>query len=67
MMDIKELKKYTRHLRAFTAQEVDCLELMTDDELDLYEHELMFDSGNLSEWDHVRALITLKSKTNNSH
>jgi hypothetical protein len=61
-MDVKEFKKYTNNLDAYTAGEVDEFEPMTDEELDEYQRELEFDTGNLSDWDHIRAIITLKKR-----
>lgn len=61
-MDINEFKKYTIDLSQFTAADVDEFTLMRSDELDEYQTELERDSGNLSDWDHLRAFITLKAK-----
>lgn len=59
-MELKEFKNYTKNLDAYTAQEVEEMEPMTNEELESYQRELEYDGGNLSNWDHVRALITLK-------
>lgn len=59
-MDIKELKKYTNNLHLYTAEDVYSLKAMTDDELEDYQREVEYDSGNLSNFDHIRAIITFK-------
>lgn len=61
-LTIDEFKKYVIDLNRFTAAEVDEFTLMRSDELDEYQTELERDSGNLSDWDHLRAFITLKAK-----
>lgn len=40
---------------------------MTGEELDTYQNELEIDSGNVSNWDHLRALITLKKMLTDRH
>lgn len=60
-MEIKEFKKYTNNLNEFSADEVDEFEFMRIDELESYQDELERDTGNLSNWDHIRAFITLKA------
>jgi hypothetical protein len=59
-MDANEFKKYTKNLNAYTLQDVEDLKIMTENELESYQYELENESGNLSEWDHLRALFTLK-------
>ena len=61
-MEIKEFKKLAINLDNFTAKEVDEFELMDIEELEEYQNELERDSGNYSNWDHIRALFTMKSK-----
>ncbi|MCM3366028.1 hypothetical protein HKK70_08690 [Bacillus safensis] len=63
-MDPKHFKKLTSNLSAFTAQEIDDFNYMTSDELNSYQRELENDTGNLSDWDHLRAFYTLKSIIN---
>lgn len=60
-MDLKQFKNLTSNLSAFTAQEIDDFNYMTSDELNSYQRELENDTGNLSDWDHLRAFYTLKS------
>lgn len=60
-MDLKHFKKLTSNLSAFTAAEIDEFNYMTSDELNSYQRELENDTGNLSDWDHLRAFYTLKS------
>ncbi|MGA4713033.1 hypothetical protein [Bacillus safensis] len=60
-MDLKHFKKLTSNLSAFTAEEIDDFKYMTSDELNSYQRELENDTGNLSDWDHLRAFYTLKS------
>ncbi|MBU8573638.1 hypothetical protein [Bacillus pumilus] len=60
-MDLKIFKKLTSNLSAFTAAEIDEFNYMTSDELNSYQRELENDTGNLSDWDHLRAFYTLKS------
>ncbi|MEH7603687.1 hypothetical protein [Bacillus safensis] len=60
-MDLKHFKKLTSNLSAFTAEEIDDFKYMTSDELNSYQRELEIDTGNLSDWDHLRAFYTLKS------
>lgn len=61
-MDIKEFKKYTNNLDQYSADEVDSFEVMNDIELEEYQREVEFDTGNLSDYDHIRAIITFKKK-----
>jgi hypothetical protein len=61
-MEFKEFKNYTKNTHAYTASEVEELEPMTDIELEQYQYELDEETGNLSNWDHIRAIITLKKK-----
>ena len=61
-MEIKEFKKLALGLDNFTAKEVDEFELMNIEELEAYQNELERDSGNFSDWDHIRALFTMKSR-----
>jgi hypothetical protein len=61
-MEINEFKKYTNNIDAFHPSEIEFFRFMSDDELKEYQHELEYDTGNLSNWDHVRALFTLKHK-----
>lgn len=61
-MDIQELKKYTNNLEKYSAADVDSLEFMTDEELEDYQREVEHDSGNVSNFDHIRAIITYKEK-----
>ncbi|MDM5298200.1 hypothetical protein QUF51_08505 [Bacillus pumilus] len=60
-MDLKQFKKLTSNLCAFTAAEIDEFNYMTSDELNSYQRELENDTGNLSDWDHLKAFYTLKS------
>ncbi|MEW3992194.1 hypothetical protein [Bacillus altitudinis] len=60
-MDLKQFKSLTSNLSAFTAEEIDDLSYMTNEELNSYQRELEDDTGNLSGWDHLRAFYTLKS------
>ncbi len=64
-MELKEFKNYTKNLDAYTAKEVEEMEPMTKEELESYQHELEYDGGNLSNWDHLRVLITLKRQVLN--
>lgn len=59
-MDLKIFKKLTSNLSAFTAAEIDEFNYMTSDELNSYQRELENNTGNLSDWDHLRAFYTLK-------
>lgn len=61
-MDISLLKKYTKNLCAYTAEEVDELEFMTDDELEAYQNDIEKDTGNHSDYDSIRAIITLRHR-----
>ncbi|MFC8686028.1 hypothetical protein [Brevibacillus porteri] len=61
-MTIDEFKKYAIDLKRFNVAEVEELILMQPDELDQYQTELERDTGNLSNWDHFRAFITMKAK-----
>lgn len=61
-MTIDEFKKYAIDINHFSAADVDEFTLMRSDELDEYQTELERDTGNLSDWDHLRAFFTLKSK-----
>jgi hypothetical protein len=62
-MDINEFKKYTKELSLYSGSEIDNFEFMTEEELGEYQNELeVFDGGNLSTWEHIRALFTLKKK-----
>lgn len=61
-MDIKEFKKYTNNLDQYSADEVDSFEVMNDKELEEYQREVEFDTGNYSDYDHIRAIITFKKK-----
>lgn len=63
-MEINKFMKLTGNPDAYNAREVAKLELMTEDELSDYQYELEMDSGNLSDWDHIRAVITFKDKIN---
>lgn len=46
----------------FTVEEADAFELMNEDELTDYQNNLEKDAGELSEWDHLRAFLTMKEK-----
>jgi endonuclease I len=59
-MEISEFKKYTKNLDAYTLREVDEFKIMTEQEFESYQNELENDTGNLSEWEHIRAIFTLK-------
>lgn len=59
-MDISEFKKYTTNLNAYTLSDVDELTVMTEKEFEHYQYEFDHDTGNLSDWDHLRASVTLK-------
>jgi hypothetical protein len=59
-MEIKEFEKYARNLGEFSAADVKDFTTMTNAELDEYQDELEQDTGNLSDWDHIRAFITMK-------
>jgi hypothetical protein len=61
-MELKEFKQYTKNLHAYSAEEVEELQPMTPIELEQYQHEVERDTGNLSDWDHVRAIITFKKR-----
>jgi len=61
-MDIKELKLYTKKLDSYTSSEIDELELMSDKELDEFQYEIECGTDNTSDWDRVRAILTLRSK-----
>ncbi|MGD6876892.1 hypothetical protein [Bacillus infantis] len=63
-MELKQFKKLTSNLAAFTAEEIDDFTWMTSEELNRYQRELESESGNLSNWDHLRAFYTLKSIIN---
>lgn len=66
-MELEEFKRYINNLDQYTAAEVDSFELMTGEELNAYQHELEIDSGNLSDWDHLRAIITLRKMVVDCH
>lgn len=59
-MQIEEFKLYTSNLDAYTPSEILELEVMTKEELDEYQRLLEIDSGTLSEWEHIRAVITFR-------
>ncbi len=61
-MEIKDFKKYTNNLSAFTADDVEGFELMSDRELQEYQIVLEDDPDELSQWDHIRAFYTMKDK-----
>lgn len=61
-MNLEKFMKFTGNPDAYSAADVARLELMTEDELSDYQHEIETDSGNLSDWDHIRALMTFKDK-----
>ncbi len=61
-MEIKDFKKYTNNLSAFTADDVEGFELMSDKEIEEYQVLLEEDTGELSDWDHIRAFYTMKDK-----
>lgn len=61
-LDINEFEKYTKNLDAYSISEVKELTVMTEDEFEQYQYELDHATGNLSDWDNVRAIITLKSQ-----
>lgn len=46
----------------FTVEEAKEFELMNGDELLDYQTNLEKDAGALSEWDHLRAFLTMKEK-----
>lgn len=60
-MELKEFKEYTTNLHEHSADQVDDFEFMSNDELESYQDELERDTGNLSDWDHIRAFITMKA------
>jgi len=66
-MEISEFKKYSKNLDAYTAREVEELTPMTVEELDTYQYELDHDTGNLSTWDNIRAIVTLKKQVVEQH
>lgn len=59
-MEINEFINYTENLDQYTVDEMTKLQPMTDQELKDYQSEIEYDSGNLSDWDHIRAIITFK-------
>lgn len=61
-MELHEFKKYARNLNEFSVDEMQDLELMSDEELDWYQDELERGTGNLSDYHHLRVLFTLRSK-----
>jgi hypothetical protein len=61
-MEISEFKKYTKNLDAYSASEIEELSSMTVDELEKYQYDLDYDTGNLSTWDNIRAVVTLKKQ-----
>lgn len=61
-MDMNKFKLYTKNLDAYTVRDVGELEFMTDAELDEFQHELEEDSGNISNWDLCRMVITMRKK-----
>lgn len=61
-MDIAELEKYSINIDAFQPMEIKDFEFMSDEELYNYQTELEHDTGNLSDWDHIRAFFTMKKK-----
>lgn len=63
-MELKQFKKLTSNLSAFTVQDIDEFVFMSSNELNKYQRELENDAGNLSDWDHLRAFYTLKSIIN---
>lgn len=52
--------KLTKNLDAYTIVDDNNLTEMTLDELDNYEYNLDYGTGNLSDEDHIRAYYTLK-------
>ncbi|MEK3821387.1 hypothetical protein MKY20_20140 [Cytobacillus sp. FSL W8-0315] len=61
-MDLKKFMKLTGNPDQYSARDVADLTLMTDAELSDYQYEIEFDTGNLSDWDHIRAVMTFKDK-----
>lgn len=61
-MEISEFRKYINYIDEYRPSDIEDFKFMTDDELYEYQDELEFDNGNLSNWDHIRAFITMKKK-----
>jgi hypothetical protein len=59
-MEIKEFRKYARNLSGYSASDVDEFTFMTEEELDEYQDEVEQDTGNTSNWDDCRAIITFR-------
>lgn len=56
-MDISEFERYAINIDAFQPMEIKNFEFMSDEELEAYQTELEYDTGNLSDWDHIRAFF----------
>lgn len=61
-MEFDKFERYVENVDLFTASEVKEFEFMGYNEMENYQMELEQSTGNLSEWDHFRALITLKHR-----
>jgi hypothetical protein len=61
-LHIDKFMKFTGNPDSYSAREVADLTLMSDDELSDYQYEVEMDSGNLSQWDHIRAIFTFKNQ-----
>lgn len=59
-MDIKDFRKYARNLSYYAVSDVDEFTFMTNKELDEYQDEVEQDTGNTSNWDDCRAIITFR-------
>jgi hypothetical protein len=61
-MELSEFKKYANNIDAFDPSEIDEFEFMTEEELDNYQREVEGCTGNLSDYDHIKAFLTMKQK-----
>lgn len=62
-MDFKEFQKLTEHPDAYSAEDVEELRLLSEEELQKYQTEVeLHDGDNLSGWEHLLAFFTLKKK-----
>lgn len=59
-MEIAQFKSLVHDIKNFNGEEIEEFELMSENELQWYYRELETDTGGLSDWDHLRAIYTLK-------
>jgi len=62
-MEVREFERYVRDISAFSKEEIESFEPISNTELNIIQHNLETEEGDdNSAWDYIKAFITFRKK-----